>query len=340
MKTNTAVNTNSSVYYKNTYWNDIPLIYKYICKNLTNSEKTWWIDDFKKRYAKKPFKNALFLNCGNGHVEREFIDKNIVVKASAFDYSYELLKKAQQLKKARDITYFQADANMIRLKKNTYDLVVNVAGLHHVQYINKLMYQLSKCLTKDGLMVNFDYVGPHRNQYGYAHWKLVNKINKSFPPKIRHDNLSYPSIPVMLKEDPTEAIHSELILPTMTRYFDIFEKHDAGGGLAYLLFTHNHNIFKNQKNSRVNKEIQIILNFERNLSYKGIIPNLFAYFIARPNSTNIINGDIYKRHQKNEDRREFCATLFGHVYRPEDVVSLIVFKIKKVLKQILFTSHE
>ena len=89
-----VVNENSEVYYSEMYWNDIPQVLRYMNKNFTKSEQTTWQSDFKKRFAKKPFEHALVLNCGNGWVEREFIDKKIITKATAFDYSTDLLAQA------------------------------------------------------------------------------------------------------------------------------------------------------------------------------------------------------------------------------------------------------
>jgi ubiquinone/menaquinone biosynthesis C-methylase UbiE len=326
-----AVNDNSSIYYKKQYWNDIPQVYRYMCKNFTNDEKVWWVEDFKNRYAIKPFKNALFINCGNGRMEREFIDKKIVKKATAFDYSQNLLDKAEKLKGKRNITYFKADANKIVLKKNNYDLIVNVAGLHHVQYINRFILELARSLTKKGIMVNFDYVGPHRNQYSPKHWKLIKRINDSLHPMLRHPKLLYPSIPVMLREDPTEAIHSELIMGTIASYFDFVEKYGTGGGLAYLLFTQNTNIFKNLKSKFVKKEIDRLLNLDRKLTLNATLPNLFSYFIVTPNLNNIYNKNYCGIQLKKEKEREQISS-YLNIYRIQDFFGLIFFGFKQLLK--------
>jgi len=50
-----------------------------------------WVDDFKERFAPEPLGHGLVLNCGNGWVERELVDKGIVRTVTAFDYSWDLL---------------------------------------------------------------------------------------------------------------------------------------------------------------------------------------------------------------------------------------------------------
>ena len=131
----TVVNKNSKIYYSGKYWNDFPKVLEYMSQNFTGDKNKYWMDEFKERFAKKPLKNGLFLNCGNGWVEREFIDRKIVLKATAFDYSEELLKGAEEGRKNRQIKYLKADVNKVVFKENQFDLIVNVAALHHVQYI-------------------------------------------------------------------------------------------------------------------------------------------------------------------------------------------------------------
>lgn len=327
----TSINNNSDVYYKGLYWNDVPEVYKYMCKNFTGDENKWWVEDFRERYAAKPFEHGLFINCGNGRMEREFIDKNITKSADAFDYSENLLQEAKSNRLKRDIAYFKADANRIELPLDRYDLVVNVAGLHHVQYINQFIYTLGRSLKDDGVMVNFDYIGPHRNQYPPTQWKLVNKINNDLPPSIRHDKLSYPSVPVMLEEDPTEAIHSELILDTVKRYFTMLERHDTGGGIAYLLLTHNQKV----KNENIDSSIKKILDLDKDYSDKNIIPPLFSYFIAKPNQGFLSDKQLFTHYQNQENAREEWASHWGGVYRAQDFLNLMFHLGKKWMKKIV-----
>jgi len=327
----TTVNDNTGVYYQNLYWNDVKEVYEYMCHNFTGDKTIWWVEDFKKRFGEKPFKRGLFINCGNGRMEREFIDKGIVISIDAFDYSEILLQEAKNKREKRNIAYFQADANQIKLPKTMYDLIVNVAGLHHVQFINRFIYALGKSMTKDGIFVNFDYIGPHRNQYPKKQWRLVKKINDNLSPSLRHDKLLYPSVPVMLEEDPTEAIHSELIIETVKRYFTVTEKHDTGGGIAYPLLTHNVKI----RNKGIRKEVLKIIDYDRTYTRNHTVPVLFSYFIAKPNAILLTDKKQYDRFQVLENRREKWSQIFGGVYRIQDFFHLLLHTVKKTLKNLM-----
>ena len=83
-------------------------------------------------------------------------------------------------------------------------------------------------LPEDGWFVSFDYVGPHRNQYRLDAWEEAWQLNRQLPSTLQQD-LAYPPMPVMLVVDPTEAVHSELIVDTFERYFTAGQYTALGG---------------------------------------------------------------------------------------------------------------
>jgi SAM-dependent methyltransferase len=178
----TVVNENSKVYYSGDYWNDLPKVLKYMSENFTGDPSKWWNTDFAERFCQEPFDRGFFINCGNGWVEREFVDNGWVRSATAFDYSDDLLREAEAEPGARPIEYFQADANRLELEADQFDLIVNVASLHHVQYIDRMCRMLCDALKPNGLMLNYDYIGPGRNQYPQRQWRNIRAVNRSLPP--------------------------------------------------------------------------------------------------------------------------------------------------------------
>lgn len=282
-----AVNENSDLYYGHTYWNDIPAVLEHINRLCSNDPGLSWVDDFKKHFAKKPFRHGLFILCGNGWVEREFIDKSIVQKATAFDYSQELLDQAETQKGGRDVCYFQADVNAVNLPVNQFDLIVNVAGLHHVQYLYRFHNQLYRSLETGGVMVSFDYVGPSRNQYNNRHWSLVRRVNQRLPEEARAE-LRYPDLRTMLRTDPTEAINSQDIFRAQKEFFSIIKRKNVGGGLAYLLLTHNMKFFQLSA-EKMRHYASAIVRRDVKLTRMGLAPNLFSYWVGRRKSLNLMD---------------------------------------------------
>jgi len=317
----TVINLKSDVYYQGIYWNDYPEVRAYMCKNFTGDANKWWVEDFKERYAKKPFNHALFLNCGDGRWERDFIDKGIVKKVTAFDISPDLIAIAKKNRGRRKIKYLIADANKINFPKNQFDLVVNYAALHHTQYINRICKILADSIKSNGYLVNFEYIGPHRNQYPILQWLLAKYVNAQLPEFCQQD-MKYPHLPTMLVSDPTEAIHSELIMKCVRRYFTVVEKRDTGGGIAYLLLTHNQKM-KNTSKSIQRKYINKILEYDHKLTYHKLVPNLFSYFILKPKKIALDKKTI-RKFKKEEFLRESLSAKRRGVYSFFDYLKLII----------------
>lgn len=318
----TAVSKDSGIYYSGSYWNDLPLVLEYMCENFTGDKKKWWMNDFQERFCQSPFEHGLFINCGNGWVERTFVDLKIVNRASAFDYSFELIQEAQRERGDRKINYLQADVNRIDFDSEQFDLIVNVAALHHVQYINRFCAILCKAIKKNGLFVNYDYIGPHRNQYSRKHWGYIKEINQSLPNPIRKEPLIKPHLPTMLHVDPTEAIHSELIIETVQRYFDIFERHDTGGGLAYEVLTHNPNL-QGIPSEALDPHIEWLLDMDRKYTEEKRVPPLFSFFIAKPKKIVLENEELLETYQVDENVRERRAHTQRGTYSKSDYLILL-----------------
>ena len=140
------------------------------------------------------------------------------------------------------LTYHQANINQGTFPEGEFDLVVNHAAAHHIAAIDRVFREVCRILPDDGWFVSFDYVGPHRNQYRLDAWEEAWQLNHELPESLRQD-LDYPPMPVMLVVDPTEAVHSELIVETFHRYFSEGQFAALGGAIAYPLLTHNARMF-------------------------------------------------------------------------------------------------
>ncbi len=322
----TLVNPNSQVYYSGQYWNDFPRVLEYTSEDFTGDKKKWWVTDFQERFCQEPFERGLVLNCGNGWVERALIDQKIVRQVIAFDYSMDLLLLAEKEKGDRPIYYFRADVNKVDFGEDQFDLIVNVAALHHVQYLNRLCCILCKALKEDGIFFHYDYIGPQRNQYSLRHWLLIVRANNQLPRHIRKEPLRYPHVPTMLRSDPTEAIHSDLIFETVSRYFTIFERHDTGGGIAYQLLTQNSKL-ENISLEELNPWIDKLLVLDKRHTDSGEVPPLFSYFLAKPKKVILRDLFTLQYFQEIENRREEWARRHQGVYSYGDYLGMLAHSV-------------
>lgn len=267
-------------HYADKYWNDLPEIRAYLCKNATGDENLWWIPYIKKRYAQTPFRNCLILACGNGRIEREMFDTGIAIEFDAFDYSDIYLDQAQSQKGGRPITYFKSSFETLVLPKK-YDLVVNVAALHHVGALDSLLQKAAEAMPPNGLFVNWDYVGPNRNQYTNEHVKLMEKVNASLPEKFQTRHPIRHAVEDCIIGDITEAVHSSEIIATFEKYFEIIEQHNLGGGIAYQLLWNNIEEFS-KDTLEAKQSLQQLIDLDDAHTRNRTVPNLFSFFIGTP----------------------------------------------------------
>ena len=126
----------------------------------------------------------------------------------------------------------------------------------------------------------------------------------------------------MVFDDPTEAIHSELIFESVARYFEIFERHDTGGGIAYELLTHNSKL-QNVPADELDFHIGRILTLDKEYTDLKQVPPLFSYFLARPKKSVLPNKPMLERYQKMEDLREEKARRRHGVYSNGQYLTMI-----------------
>lgn len=319
----TIRSSSASVYYNGVYWNDFLQTRQYMNSLATDDPTKDWQRHLLEWNKGKPFRRALILSCGNGFVERDLYDKGIISSGVGIDIDEELLSRAQASALSGDypFDYFRMDSNKDSLPSSDFDIVINHAALHHIAYIDfhtRSLYNL--LLQTGGILVSFDFVGPHRNQYPDDQWKAMVELNEASDACFRHPQLRYPHLPTMLSVDPSEAVHSELIVETLRRYFEPEWLRFLNGPLAYELLTHNPNLDDSEcaKNRNLSEHIDHILREDE--AYAQINPgsSLFMYSIMKPRSS-VPSKQELKSWSEEECIRERAAHsrngLYYHVTR-------------------------
>ena len=143
-------------------------------------------------------------------MERELFSKGILLSAVGIDVNGDLLKTARTEAEVHNLPfrYYELDSNKQHVfSESGYDIVVNHAALHHIAYVDFHVRALSRLLQGAWrcFLVNFDFVGPHHNQYDAETWKAINDLNGDSDECYRKPNLAYPHLPTMLATDPSEA---------------------------------------------------------------------------------------------------------------------------------------
>ena len=308
--------SNDFEYYTNiVYWNDFEVVREHFNRTISGDQTISWPQYLKAKYG--VFERAFSINCGNGWVERDLFKVGLIREVLGMDFSEKSI--ADAIVAARDLgipaTYWVGDCNVYEPSGTTVDLVVNHAAMHHVAYVNRLTHQVANMLGRSGRYVAFDYVGAHRNQYPAEMWSAMVEFNESLPPRYQA-TLDYPHIASMINTDPTEAIHSELQVDVMKRYFDIEEYAPLGGAIAYHILYQNSILFRERHTTEGAEAVNRILQADRAFSTKNPGSELFAFWIAAPKRTSLPSPIEIEAWQKEENSREVDAARNGGRYYP------------------------
>lgn len=318
-----TVASDSSVYYHSGYWNDLALVQAYLNRRATGDPAVSWSEHLATSTG-RTFRKALVLNCGNGWVERGLVAAGLVKEAVGVDYAEDLLVSAREeaARAGLPLRYQQLDTNTAEWPEDGFDLVVNHAAGHHVAYVDRVFRSIADLLPEDGLFVSYDYLGAHRNQYPTAQWEAAWQANEALPAAYRHQ-LVYPHLPTMLVSDPTEAIHAELIMPVLRRYFEVEHFRALGGGVAYPVLTFNQAVFSHSADEVGPMVEQVLAADEAWTDADPEGRTLFGYVIARPRKAALSDADQLTVWTAEEDDRERLATSAGGRYYPDTFLSAL-----------------
>jgi len=287
-------------HYTDTYWNSLDVIVKYKNKLATDNEHVQWIDDISNRFNEYlPFENVLIVGCGNGWLERTLHDKGIGKKFDAFDISEKYLEEAKEKKEDRNIHYFIDDINNLQnLSMKKYDAIFNFAILHHATEIDSAMQKLSNSLKPTGLIFNEEYVGPARNQYSDDHLEQMIQVNSDLPERFRSKHILRPPL-ANFRIEPSEAIHSDLVISTFKKYFDVVYERNMNGGIAYQILWNNIEEFKNSNDPEAAKWLNYLIKQDLKLSKEKKVEVLFWYGVGQPKPNRKETKDVANEfHQK------------------------------------------
>jgi SAM-dependent methyltransferase len=222
--------------------------------------------------------------------------------------------------------YVKVDINNDPLPSDKFDFVVNHAALHHVARIDFVLRSICHTLPESGMFASFDYTGSHPNQYEYEMWSKVVEFNAAKPEHLRHPNLAYPHMRTMLHLDPSEAIHSELIVKHIKRYFIVEHAFALGGRFAYLLM-HNHSKLNEHKDTAEGKYlVDEILKIDQDLTNNDLDRSMFTFFMLRPNKAVLKNELLLQQWTLEEEERETLAAANEGRYYPKTALEIIYEK--------------
>jgi len=133
------------------------------------------------------FRRACSLGSGASLVERELMRLGAVDRWDLYDVSPLVLFRAK-LSMGRHwhrVTTHVADVNRVTLPRDTYDLILCNACLHHFVELEGILNEISNALKEDGLLAIWDFVGEKRLQWSEARIAFQQALLDEVPEEFR-----------------------------------------------------------------------------------------------------------------------------------------------------------
>lgn len=276
----------------------------------------WTVEKYLKN--KIPFDTVLSICCGFGEVERTLSKLHVGKKIIGTDIAPGAINTA--INRAREenldnIEYYISDIQKEQLTEKTYDVIWANGALHHIQDLDYVIPMLYKALKPCGFLISNEYVGPNYQQISKHHEELVNAVMHILPHEWREDPhelyknakskklkgyyfFKYlfsmkqrsnqfgklwekPSISNFLRNDPSECVNSEMIIPTLEKQFDTVDvKYFNGSIVNFALGPAFYNNF-NMNNPAHYALLDLLFDVEETLVKIGEIPNINAHIICQ-----------------------------------------------------------
>lgn len=251
-----------------------------------------WFNWLQRTYFKAPAETALSLCCGSGRHERRLAQVNIAKNIVGMDISLGQLQRATEEAKKEGyqnvIEYKQANIQEAELPENQYDLVMVVAGLHHLINLPHVMTQIHKALKPSALLVITEYVGPDHMDYHQWERELYQRVLLTIPPEKRVrvstgnvlERAGQQTREQAIARDPSEGVNSSQIMINIRRYFDIEIEVEMGSSmLRECLYDTVDNFSDNEVDKTI---LDNLISLDRSLRFNKLIENHHVFGVYRP----------------------------------------------------------
>lgn len=185
----------------------------------------------------------------------------------------------------RNLTFVEGDFNRLALEPRSFDAVLGLGAIHHVEALEHFWDEVRRALRPGGLVLAQEYIGPNRLQWNEAQVREGTRVLRELVPdehKVHHREVQPVDLPTLLANDPSEAVRSRDILPTL-RAAGFTVPGYAGVGCALLqpVLMHQIQTFGPQDWEH-NHRLMTLFREEDRLMKAGILGDDFAMFVAAP----------------------------------------------------------
>ena len=225
-------------------WWEIPMVKERWNSLVTGNPSTDFDDYFIEKYASPSSRvRALSLGCGACQHELALASNPVFEEIVCVDINRENLDAAAARASElglKNLSFRCVNIDCFDFSAEKFDIVMFHQSLHHFPHIaNLLGEKIPLCLAPNGILLINEYVGATRFQYPKEQIRNINKAIRLIPHEFKrrfktslYKKHYYGSgLLRMVIADPSEAIDSASIVPTLRKYYDIVEEKSYGGNI-------------------------------------------------------------------------------------------------------------
>jgi SAM-dependent methyltransferase len=272
----------------NLVWTASPVVRRYLHVLASGDVKCDWLTYLAWRHLEPKLDRALVLGCGSaGWLEQALTRRSIFRLIVACDFAKDSVERARA--RAAEAGISSIEYQVLDLERDPlggpYDAIFAHDVLHHITDLDGLYSRIQAALTPSGKFLFNEYVGPNRFQYSDERMDLINRYFRVLPDRLRLDHVTGQVLwrrerldrQKVEKEDPTEAVRSEEVLPLARRFFETEREYPYGGGLLNpLLFGVVANF--RQEEEKSDRLLEMLCAAEDRLTRAGALqPDFFLY---------------------------------------------------------------
>ena len=266
-----------------------PLIHTYISLRAFGSTRSHLqvaIDEIRAHTA--PGARLLSIGCGWARKEQTLCQALPNRTIVGVDITSNALDRARGEAEAAGITNLAleyGDFNALDLDPRSYDMVLALGALHHVEQLEAFWEQCRRGLCPGGRVLAQEYVGPSRFQWTDAQVEHSNRVLAALVPRTNrsHDRPVRPvDLEQLIAADPSEAVRSDEIVSTCRTAGWTIEDYRGGGcGLLQPTLTDHIPTFDHQ-NWDHSLVLFTLFKEEQALIAAGTVSDTYAMFTATP----------------------------------------------------------
>ena len=191
----------------------------------------------------RPLRICATLGCRSGGLERDLVNRRLVVAIEGYDLSEAAVAEARCLAAEQgldSIQYHIADLHAQNLPEGRFDAVFTHSSIDRVDGLEQVFASVRRALKPGGVFHLHEFVGPSRFQWTDIQLELINGFLNTLPERLRrtpHGSkapVHRPPLEQMIAENPTMAARSSEIRSVLAEEFDIVEDRPFGGTLLHM----------------------------------------------------------------------------------------------------------